>query len=139
MYIHEQGSGAEAECHLLLRVSNNVVTLWVGKNYCKYFYKGELPDLIRQKLAMINTCDNGHLRKADRLDYVDHPWQVTNNLHSWSYNECPAEFKDIGWRVNDKYYYIVVPKPVVSELSNGAIEYTKESFDDARGKSKSQG
>jgi hypothetical protein len=118
--------GVSVAVHLPVRVGRDMVTIWVSENYCRYFTHQELPDWIKQPLGMIAACDNAHLAVADRIDYRLAPNGVLlRSAYESSKRECPPGFEDIGWRVNEKYYYLVLPEERVEWLKTGA-EFTEK-------------
>ena len=122
----------EPSHEVLLRVGSKTVTVWVAKNHCRYFPKDELPDVFKRALAMISTCNNSYLGEVDRhdaaiLDYDDYTnrERFFHMLYITSKKDAPEEFRDIGWRVNDKYYYVVVPESTVNRLIVGAEKFDR--------------
>lgn len=118
MFIHvEDGFDYKrARYHVLLRVSSNVITVWTTPTACRYFTRDNVPDYIKQKLAMISALprpkDNDWLDLERRENKL-----LRRGAYQSTYNECPDEFKDIGWRVNDKYYYIVLNEGEMTPLT----------------------
>lgn len=124
---------AEPQHHLLLRMGGKMVTVWVAKDHCRYFLKNDLPDVFRRALAMISTSDNAYYVSSDSYDYASnptiedyHPEKFYQMLYTTSKNEAPEQLRDIGWRVSDKYYYVVVPEGVVNQLIVGAEKFDRE-------------
>jgi len=113
--------------HLPIRVGNKMVTVWVDENYCRYFTHTELPDWLKERLAMIMACDNKHLSIRDKMDYAVAPnGVVLRTAYESSKRECPEGFEDIGWRVNDKYFYVVTSTNLLGELQIGAEHVTEK-------------
>jgi hypothetical protein len=101
---------------LPVRVTNKIITIWVMQSYARYYTRDEAPDFLKQRLAMISTCDNKHLANDDlSLVYPDNE-NLLKTLYFISRLECPTEFKHIGWRVNNKYYYVVVSEEERSSM-----------------------
>jgi len=51
---------------------------------------------------------------------------VLRSVYESSKRECPEGFEDIGWRVNDKYFYVVADSTYVDELKVGAERVTEK-------------
>lgn len=116
-----------ARYYLPVRLGSKTVTVWVAENYCRYFARSELPDWLRQRLTMIMACDNKHLSTRDKMDYAVAPnGIVLRSVYESSKRECPEGFEDIGWRVNDKYFYVVTDSTCVDELKIGAERVTEK-------------
>jgi len=127
MFVHiDRNSGVPPVFHLPLRVSNKVITLWTGPTHCRYFTRDNLPSVIKQKLAMIgalNYPNYNHLSKC-RLDLeAKENERLRKGAYHESKRECPDEFKDVGWRVNDKYYYVVLTEEELMPMTLQAEEW----------------
>ena len=125
MYIDREYSEEHNEDVYMLpvRVTNKVITVWVDDNYSRYFTRDNAPEFLKQRLAMIGACDNAHLRKDD-MNLSGANNHLVNRiflkgLYMQSRNEAPEEYDHIGWRVNNKYYYVVVPESIVDEWKRG--------------------
>jgi hypothetical protein len=107
--------------HIPVRVGEKTVTVWVATDHCRYFTHHEVPEWLKQRLTMIMSCDNKYLTTRDAMDYSIAPnGIVMRSAYEDSKRECPEGFEDIGWRVNDKYYYVVADTQTVDELKIGA-------------------
>jgi hypothetical protein len=51
---------------------------------------------------------------------------VLRTAYESSKRECPEGFEDIGWRVNDKYFYVVTSTNLLGELQIGAEHVTEK-------------
>jgi hypothetical protein len=97
----------DESCHVLVRALDDYVTVWLTDTYCRYFTKNELPDYIKQRIAMVSVVHTNYPR--DRIEYKDSPNEaLTISAYTDSKDSAPPELAGIGWRVNDKYYYIVI-------------------------------
>ena len=94
----------------------------VGYDAIRYFYDNTLPDLIKQRLAVINS-----FKEWGEEDYLmKHP------VGTYLFNsKLPPELEDIGWRTGEYKYCIIVPLHVVEELRGEIL--------DPRSKSKKEG
>lgn len=112
--------------HVPLRVTNKVITLWTAPTSCRYFTRENLPNFIKQKLAMIATLEpptNSPYLK-DKIDFEEKQHrQLRAGAYYASKEQCPEQFRDVGWRVNDKYYYIVLTEEEVMPLTMQTEEW----------------
>jgi hypothetical protein len=127
IYVHYKLDTYDATYHLPVRVSKKVVTVWTAPKHCRYYTHHTLPDFIKQRLAMIAASGAAPFLAVIKDD-LDLEEKQNEPLRSSAYfssrKECPKEFIDIGWRVNNKYYYIVVSE---TELDEMAMEHTEWS------------
>ena len=130
MFVYvDHSDGSRLKFHLPLRVAYKVITLWTGPTQCRYFTRENLPDVVKQKLAMISTLeypDRTHHHTADRLDFMEKQHErLRSAAYYASLNDCPDEFKDVGWRVNDKYYYIVLTEQELLPMTMQAEDWVQ--------------
>lgn len=137
MFVYVDNSGGpNLKFHLPLRVAYKVITLWTGPTQCRYFTRENLPDVVKQKLAMISTLEypntgnymwTGHRPSTvDKLDFMEKQHErLRSAAYYASLNDCPDEFKDVGWRVNDKYYYIVLTEKELLPMTMQAEEWVQ--------------
>lgn len=92
--------------------------VWVGDGMIRYMTKEELPDEIAKKLAMVIAYDDGknipsYFKGDVRLSlgtafgttqfYIMPDWYDKN-------------YFDIGWRINENYFCIVITKLIIVSL-----------------------
>lgn len=124
VYVENGHDYKTARYHVPVRVSNKVITLWVAPTACRFFTRDNLPDYIKQKLAIVSA--SGTPKHSDWLDLeLRENKMLRSGAYHSSYNECPDEFKDIGWRVNDKYYYIVLTEGEILPLITQSEEWVE--------------
>jgi len=113
--------------HIPVKVGNNVITIWLNDNYCRYFTKDDLPDYFKERLAMVGLCHTNYSR--DSIDYASAPNEMLMfGAYIDSKDMRPEVLSDIGWRVNDKYYYVIVTGDEYASLFGA----DKEKADDTR-------
>lgn len=118
-----------SNAHLPVKVGNNVVTVWLTESYCRYFTKDDLPDYLKERLAMIGLCHTNYSR--DDIDYASAPNEMLMfGAYMDSKEMRPEALSDVGWRVNDKYYYVTVTGQEYLSL----LGSDKEKLGDTRSK-----
>jgi hypothetical protein len=113
--------------HLPVRVSKNVVTVWTAPKHCRYYTHDTLPDFMKQRLAMVAASGAAPFTAVikDDMDLEEKQHEaLRSSAYYSSLKECPKEFTSIGWRVNNKYFYIVVSE---EELETMAMEHAEWS------------
>ena len=91
----------------MLRVDGNY-TVFVGDNSIRRFTDDTLPDVLKSKLAMI-------LASAQNFKY-DHD---VDKLSIYTNSQSP-ELDEVGWRVSDSYFCLVLDRETLNSLKHGA-------------------
>ena len=90
----------------VMRVDGNY-TVFVGDNAIRRFTDDTLPDALRSKFAMI-------LASVQNFKY-DHD---VDRLSIYTNNQSP-ELDEVGWRVSDSYFCLVVSREIMETLKHG--------------------
>ena len=102
-----------------LKVNDGWYKLWVDRNYARVYSARTLPDLVKQKLAMINAKSDQVTTMYEEYGYEDdrrlnimallHPTNISNAM------------EDVGWRYNDFYYCLVVSDLEMDSLRSESL------------------
>lgn len=104
-----------------LHMEKSNFRVWVGDGMIRYMTQKELPDDIAKKLAMVIAYDDGKnipdYFKGDvqlPLDSRLPDFRVTQFyvMPEW----YDKNYEDIGWRINENYFCLVVPKSIIVSL-----------------------
>jgi hypothetical protein len=91
----------------MLRIDGNY-TVFVGDNTIRRFTDDTLPDALKSKLAMI-------LASVQNFKY-DHD---VDKLDIYTNSQSP-ELDEVGWRVSDSYFCLVMNRETLNSLKHGA-------------------
>lgn len=95
--------------------------VWTGNGVVRYLYPSEMPDEMSNKLAIVKAYGGDHWKQNKTgHDFVD--------TYTWSATE---EYQDIGWRVNEECYCLVLSPKTLNSLRG-------ETLDDSGSKSESE-
>lgn len=84
----------------------------VGRNIRRLFTNETLPDFVKPKLAMIMACKEHDKLNEKRARLYD----------KFMFSTYPVDYADIGWRVADKVYTLVLTGDELDSLRGGPID-----------------
>lgn len=91
----------------LRRVEGRYV-VYVADGLVRYYDEDTLPDPLKTKMAMILAASNQPLESEVRLQRL-----------SVYTNPMSADFDDIGWRVSETYFCLIVDRNTLESLKGG--------------------
>ena len=97
-------------------------TTWVGDKMVRYYDIHALPDELKENLAIV-------LAKNDPALMTDDVISRSKGLYLYHHHHDPNILSEIGWRVSDRYYVMIVSRETLN-LMRGE--------DDSRSKSKKE-
>ncbi len=104
----------------LRRIEDRYI-VYVADGLVRYYDEDTLPDPLKTKMAMILAASNQLLEHEARLQKL-----------SVYVNPMSADFDDIGWRVSETYFCLVLDRETLDSLKGGT------SGTDTRGQSQGQ-
>ena len=105
----------------MLRAVEGNYVVFVGDNIIRRFTDDTLPDVLKSKLAMI-------LASAQNFK---HDYEV-DRLSIYTNNQSP-ELDEVGWRVSDSYFCLVISRDILYSLKHGEQHGTSQEMADRRG------
>ena len=96
---------------------NNHYAVFVGRGLKRIYDQNTLPDIIKSKLAIINTSKEA-LRPEYREDLPENSFRIQVLLYT---SKFPKDFEEIGWRVSNTFYCIVMPQEALIPLQSGTL------------------
>jgi hypothetical protein len=102
----------------MMRVADGHYTVFVGDKTIRRYTDDTLPDALKSRLAMILTVPQMGW-------FHDHDLQ---KLNIYVNNHSP-ELDEIGWRVSDSYFCLVVSREILSSLIRGEQNGKDEAVD----------
>ena len=94
---------------------NDQYAIYVGDRHVRYFHANDMPVEVKANLAMVKAF------KTDKIPPVPIPVPPIQALNAY-----PPEFVDIGWKLGQDWYCIVMDENVLCKLRG-------ETDDDQRG------
>lgn len=82
--------------------------VYVADGLVRYYDEETLPDPLKTKMAMILAAPQPELESEVRLQKLS---VYTNSM--------PSEFDEIGWRVSNTYFCLVVDRATLEGLRSG--------------------
>jgi hypothetical protein len=101
----------------MMRVVDGHYTVFVGDKSIRRYTDDTLPDALRGRLAMILASPQNW-----RDDHTVDKMSIYTNSQS-------PELDEIGWRVSDSYFCIVVSRDILNSLIHGAQNGKDEAVD----------
>jgi len=101
----------------MMRVVDGHYTVFVGDKMIRRYTDDTLPDALRGKLAMILASP-----QTWRDDHDVQKMDIYTNTQS-------PELDEIGWRVSDSYFCLVVSREILSSLIRGEQNGQDEAVD----------
>jgi len=101
----------------MLRAVDGHYTVFVGDKMIRRYTDDTLPDALRGKLAMILASP-----QTWRDDHTVDKMSIYTNSQS-------PELDEIGWRVSDSYFCLVVSREILSSLIRGEQNGQDEAVD----------
>ena len=84
--------------------------IYLGDRLCRWMHDSRLPETIRSKIAMVEV--------------IDKDWQSRKQLActtTAAYKPPSKEFYDVGWRVTEDMYTLIVPEQTIDSLKGEPI------------------
>lgn len=88
-----------------LRKINDRYVVYVADGLVRYYDEDTLPDLLKTKMAMILAASHHRLESEARLQ------RMTVYL-----NPMSPDFDDIGWRVSETYFCLIVDRETLESM-----------------------
>lgn len=88
-----------------LRKINDRYVVYVADGLVRYYDEDTLPDFLKVKMAMILAASNHRLESEVRLQRM--------TVYS---NPMSSDFDDIGWRVSETYFCLIVAREALEEM-----------------------
>lgn len=98
---------------LPLRKINDRYVVYVADGLVRYYDEETLPDLLKTKMAMILAASHHKLESEVRLQKL--------TVYS---NPMGPDFDDIGWRVSETYFCLVVDRETLESMKGRAQDGT---------------
>jgi hypothetical protein len=102
-----------------LKVSGASYKLWVDKNFARIFSSHTLPDLVKQKLSVINAREGINASFSllfDGVDYESCMFNIAPLIHP---AKDPGPLADVGWKHNNLFYCLVLTDLEMSCMRHG--------------------
>lgn len=91
--------------------------IYVGDRLCRWMHNTRLPDIIKSKLAMVDAIDTDWKTRMSRSS-------LPPGAHA-AYR-CPDKsLIEVGWRVDEDMYTIIVPEETIDSLRGEPIDKEK--------------
>lgn len=101
----------------MLRAVDGHYVVFVGDKMVRRYDDNTLPDVLKSNLAMV-------LASSQRF-VSDHE---VGNMAIYTNNQSP-ELDEIGWRVSDSYFCMVVSRDTLNSMKGGTLNGKNEALD----------
>jgi hypothetical protein len=91
-----------------LRKINDRYVVYVADGLVRYYDEETLPDALKTKMAMILAASNHSLESEVRLQKM--------TVYS---NPMSSDFDDIGWRISETYFCLILDRETLESLKGG--------------------
>ena len=91
----------------MLRAAEGHYTVFVGDNMVRRYNDNTLPDKLKTKIAMI---------LASPQNFIDD--HAVDQLRVYT-NHYSPELDEVGWRVSDSYFCLVLSREILDSLKHG--------------------
>lgn len=91
----------------MLRAAEGHYTVFVGDNMVRRYNDNTLPDKLKTKIAMI---------LASPQKFIDD--HAVDQLRVYTNHQSP-ELDEVGWRVSDSYFCLVLSREILDSLKHG--------------------
>jgi hypothetical protein len=93
---------------LPLRKLGDQYAVYVADGLVRYYDEDTLPDILKTKMAMVLAASNHRL--------VNEPQMQKMLVYT---NPMSRDFDEIGWRVSETYFCLVVDRETLASLKGG--------------------